>query len=189
MPFWILCLSICWTFFIGSGRKLQYKNEYYTAGQNPFPHGARATNGQGLIIEASRSHSNTLHSIGLVWTSDQHVAETSTWQHTTSQETDIHAPGGNRTRKLSKLAAARNLRSEYLCLLTCTKIKPMPANTSWIFKICFVKGADNFIKFYINVYIYINPSFLLTLCFLPFSCNQYFLLMYTLKCDLFHGTP
>jgi len=40
--------------------------------------------GQGLlIIEASRSHSDTPHAVGLLWTSDQVVAETSTWQHTT----------------------------------------------------------------------------------------------------------
>jgi len=37
--------------------------------------------GKGLIIEASRSHSDTPHSVGLVWTSDQLDAETSTWQH------------------------------------------------------------------------------------------------------------
>ena len=154
-----------------------------SSGQNSFPHGARATNGQGLIIDSSRSHSDILHSVGLVWTSDQPVAETSTWQHTTSQETDIHAPGGIRTRKLNKQAAARNLRSENFRLLTCTKIKLMPSNKSWIFKICFIKRAANFI----NCYIY--SSFLLILCFLPFCCNQYFLLMYTLKCDLFHGTP
>jgi hypothetical protein len=42
--------------------------------------------GQGLlIIEASRSHSDTPHSVGLLWTSDN-------TQH--SQETDIHAPVG-----------------------------------------------------------------------------------------------
>jgi len=35
--------------------------------------------GQGLlIIEASRSHSDTPHSVGLLWTSDQPAAETST---------------------------------------------------------------------------------------------------------------
>ena len=39
--------------------------------------------GQGLIIEASRSHSCTQHLVGLLWTSDQPVAETSAWQHTT----------------------------------------------------------------------------------------------------------
>jgi hypothetical protein len=38
--------------------------------------------GLGLpIVEASRSQ--TLHSAGLLWTSDRIVAETSTWQHTT----------------------------------------------------------------------------------------------------------
>jgi hypothetical protein len=35
--------------------------------------------GQGLlIIEASRSHSDTPQSVGLLWTSDQKVTETST---------------------------------------------------------------------------------------------------------------
>jgi len=35
--------------------------------------------GQGfLFIEASRSHSDTPHTVGLLWTSDQPVAETST---------------------------------------------------------------------------------------------------------------
>jgi hypothetical protein len=49
---------------------------------------------QGLfIIEASLSHSDTPHSTELLWTSDQPVAETSTWQHTT-QETDIHGSTG-----------------------------------------------------------------------------------------------
>ena len=32
------------------------------------------------VIEASRSHSDTPHSVGLLWTSDQLDAETSTWQ-------------------------------------------------------------------------------------------------------------
>jgi len=36
-----------------------------------------------LIIEALRSHSDTPHSVGLLWTSDQPVSETSTCQHTT----------------------------------------------------------------------------------------------------------
>jgi len=35
--------------------------------------------GQGLlIIEASRLHSDTPQSVGLLWTRDRHVAETST---------------------------------------------------------------------------------------------------------------
>jgi hypothetical protein len=40
--------------------------------------------GLGLFItEASRSHSDTPHSVGLLWASDQRGTETSTWQHTT----------------------------------------------------------------------------------------------------------
>ena len=45
---------------------------------------------QGLLIhEVSRSHNATYQSVGLLWTSDQLVAETSTWQHTTLT-TDRH---------------------------------------------------------------------------------------------------
>jgi hypothetical protein len=36
-----------------------------------------------LIIKASRSHSDTPRSVGLLWTSDQPNAEASIWQHTT----------------------------------------------------------------------------------------------------------
>ena len=62
--------------------------------------------GQGfLIIEASRSHLNTPQSVGLLWTSDQPVVETSIWQHTTLTTGNIHAPGGIRTRNPSKRAA------------------------------------------------------------------------------------
>ena len=43
-------------------------------------------------------------SVGLPWTSDQSIAETSTWQHTTLT-TNIHAPGGIRTHNLSRRAA------------------------------------------------------------------------------------
>jgi hypothetical protein len=44
--------------------------------QHPLEHGL-------LIIMVSRSHSDTPHSVGLLWTSDQANAETSTCQHTT----------------------------------------------------------------------------------------------------------
>jgi hypothetical protein len=44
-----------------------------------FFHGATAPVSQSLlIIEASQSHSDTPHSVGLLWTSDQPDAETST---------------------------------------------------------------------------------------------------------------
>jgi hypothetical protein len=54
-----------------------------------------------------RLHSDTPHSVGLLWTSDQLVAETSTWQHTTLT-TDKHPcpPGGIRTHNPRRRAAA-----------------------------------------------------------------------------------
>jgi len=46
--------------------------------------------GQGLLIhEVSRSHDDAPQSVGLLWTSDQLVAETSTRRHTTVP-TDRH---------------------------------------------------------------------------------------------------
>jgi hypothetical protein len=49
-----------------------------------FPMVRQPLGGLGLlIIKASRSNSDTPHSVGLLWTSDQPVAETSTWHHTT----------------------------------------------------------------------------------------------------------
>jgi len=45
----------------------------------PPPMGQQSLVGQGhLIIQDSRSHSDTPHSVGLLWTSDQPDAETST---------------------------------------------------------------------------------------------------------------
>ena len=50
----------------------------------PLPMMRRLQVGQGLlIIEASRSHSDTPHSVGLLWTSDQPDAEPSSGQHST----------------------------------------------------------------------------------------------------------
>ena len=50
-----------------------------------FIHGATApARGQGLlIVEASRSHSDTSHAVELLWKSDQPDTETSIRQHTT----------------------------------------------------------------------------------------------------------
>jgi hypothetical protein len=51
---------------------------------------------------------HTPHSVGLLWTSDQSIADTSTGQHTTlntQQGTDIHASGGIRTHDPSKRSA------------------------------------------------------------------------------------
>jgi hypothetical protein len=38
--------------------------------------------GRSLLIEVSRIHSDTRHTVGLLWTSDRPFAETSTCQHT-----------------------------------------------------------------------------------------------------------
>ena len=55
--------------------------------------------GQGLlIVEVSRSHTGTPHSVGL-------RRRDPAWQRTRMQETAIHAPGGIRTGNLSKRAA------------------------------------------------------------------------------------
>ena len=64
-----------------------------------------------LIIEASLSHSDTPHSVGLLWKSDQPDVEAWTWQHTTLK-TDINASGGIRTRNSSKRSKALSLDSE-----------------------------------------------------------------------------
>ena len=62
--------------------------------------------GQGiLIIETSRSHSDTSHSLRLLWTGYQPVAETSTWQHTTLARDRYPCPGQIRTRNPSKRTA------------------------------------------------------------------------------------
>ena len=50
------------------------------------------------------THNDAPQLVGLLWTSDKSVAETSTWQHTTLT-TNIHAPGGIRTHNLSRRAA------------------------------------------------------------------------------------
>jgi len=44
---------------------------FLVARQPPMGHGL-------LTVEASRSHSDTPHSVGLIWTNDQLDAETST---------------------------------------------------------------------------------------------------------------
>jgi len=56
---------------------------------------------KGLII----THNDAPKSVGLLWTSDQSVAETATWQHTTITTDIFHSPGGIRTHNLSRRAA------------------------------------------------------------------------------------
>jgi len=59
-----------------------------------------------LIIEASRSHSDTLHSVGLLWASDRSDEETSNWQHTTfTRVRGTHTPDGIRNCNPNKRGA------------------------------------------------------------------------------------
>ena len=65
------------------------------------PSGPRPPNYRGL-----QSHSDTPHSVGLLWTSDRPDAKTSTLQQTTLTKDKHPYPGGIRTRNPSKRAAA-----------------------------------------------------------------------------------
>jgi hypothetical protein len=58
-----------------------------------------------LIVEASRSRTDSPHSVRLFWTTDQPDAKTSTNNIQYAQERDIHALGGIRTHNPIKRAA------------------------------------------------------------------------------------
>jgi hypothetical protein len=78
----------------------------FTSVCRPFFYGSTSLVGQGLlIVEASRSHSDTPHSVnspGRVISPSQRFLPNNT-QHL--QETDIHIPGGIRTNNPTKQAA------------------------------------------------------------------------------------
>ena len=65
-------------------------------------HGSTAPCGPGPTLWGS-SITDTPHWVGFLWANDRPIAETCTRQH--SKETDIHAPGGIRTRNPRKRAA------------------------------------------------------------------------------------
>jgi len=66
--------------------------------------------GQGLvIIEVSRSHTDTPRSVGFLWTNDQPDAESSSWQHTTLiRDRHIRPPWNSKAQ--SQQASGRNPR-------------------------------------------------------------------------------
>ena len=69
-----------------------------------FFHGSTSLVGLGLlIVEVPRSHSDTPHSVGLLWTSDRPVTDLTARTTLTS---DIHALDVIRTHNPSKRAAA-----------------------------------------------------------------------------------
>jgi len=66
--------------------------------------------GQGfLIIEASRSHSDTPHSVRLLLTSDKPGAETSTLQTKHSKQTEIHATGRDSNPKSMQTSGRKRM--------------------------------------------------------------------------------
>ena len=61
-----------------------------------------------VIIEASWSYSDTPQSVGLLWTIEPCPSQRALPDNTQrSQETDIHASGGIRTRSLKKASGRR----------------------------------------------------------------------------------
>ena len=65
---------------------------------NDFFHGATVPSGSGSPhSEGLQSHSDTWHSVGLLWTSDDPDAKTVPENTKLSKEADIRAPGGIRT--------------------------------------------------------------------------------------------
>ena len=92
----------------GTGFWVLYVKKYCVCLEYYFPWRNSPPMGHGLLIhEVPRSHSDTPQSVGLLWTSYQLVAVTSTWQQIQqSQQTDIHAPGGIRTHSLTRRAAS-----------------------------------------------------------------------------------
>jgi len=82
-----------------------FRNSTAIAG-HIFPLGATAPTGPRP--PPCQGFTNTPHSVGLLWTSDQPDIEKTTWQHVI-QQIDIHAPGGIQTRNPSKRAAADTL--------------------------------------------------------------------------------
>ena len=68
-----------WIFSWGGGESLMYIHIYLRI---IFSMTQQLLLGQGVLtVEASRSHTVTPHLVGLLWTSDRPVANTSQWQH------------------------------------------------------------------------------------------------------------
>jgi len=67
----LLCISFYHVSIIDCNKSTSHRLQHFS------PMAQQPLMGQGLlIIEASRSHSDTPHSVGLLWTSDQPVTHT-----------------------------------------------------------------------------------------------------------------
>jgi hypothetical protein len=88
---------------------------------------------RGFLI----THNDVPQSVGLLWTSDQLVAETSTWQRTKHTTEKIHDPGGIRTHD-------RNRRS--MCLVVVhltTLLLPLKVQTRMLGLLTFNAGIKS----------------------------------------------
>jgi hypothetical protein len=129
--------------------------------------------GQGLlIIETSPSHSDTPNSVGLLWRTDQPIAETSTWQHTTITSDRQPCPGGIRTRRSSNRAAAdprlrpRGHSIGSLCIYC--RLFVNDNNSSFLSHLCLlIKQVD--ICIYVYISIQIRKTIFLTAEFVDMS--------------------
>ena len=65
-----------------------------------------------ILNRKPRSHSDVLHSVRLLWMSDQPDAETSTWQHTKLQKTGIHAPWQDTNPQSQKASGPQGCREK-----------------------------------------------------------------------------
>jgi hypothetical protein len=75
--------------------------------------------GQGLpIIETSRSHSDTLHSVGLLCMSDQPDAETSISKHTTLTRDRHPYPWGDSNLQSQEASDRRPTRGHWDLIIT-----------------------------------------------------------------------
>jgi hypothetical protein len=90
-----------------------------------------------LITEASRSHSDTPHSVGLLWTSDQPNAETSTWRHTTLTRERLPCPRRDSNSQSQQASGrrltpqtARPLESDIKYVLLWMKLRPSHVTVS-----------------------------------------------------------
>jgi hypothetical protein len=109
-----------------------------------------------LIVEVSRSHSDTLHSVGIFRTSYQPDAETSTWQHTTLTRDRYPRPGGIRTRNPSKRTTTARPLGSALCLstmykLTDSEVSDRPAGIRAKRCLCIFRNRARFVQSVANL--------------------------------------
>jgi hypothetical protein len=97
-----LGLFLCLKFWVHNNRQTGRDSRVSCCCTWIFFYGATAPSGPEPSHFRGFTITGTLHSVGLLWTSDQLVAETSAWDTHHSQQTNFHAPGEIRTRNPSQ---------------------------------------------------------------------------------------